>query len=76
MPSWATILRAVSFALLLKHAAAKKIVLTNDDGWAVAQIRAQFDALEAAGFDVSENAKDSKRLLTALFRPGDPFCPC
>ncbi|EMD35165.1 hypothetical protein CERSUDRAFT_75455 [Gelatoporia subvermispora B] len=29
-----------------------KIVLTNDDGWAVAQIRAQYDALKAAGFDV------------------------
>lgn len=29
-----------------------KIVLTNDDGWAVAQIRAQNDALKAAGYDV------------------------
>lgn len=29
-----------------------KIVLTNDDGWAVAQIRAQRDALTSAGFDV------------------------
>ncbi|OCH88510.1 sure-like protein [Obba rivulosa] len=29
-----------------------KIVLTNDDGWAVAQIRAQNDALKEAGFDV------------------------
>ena len=31
---------------------AQNIVLTNDDGWAVAQIRAQFDALEAAGHNV------------------------
>ena len=30
----------------------RKIVLTNDDGWAVANIRAQNDALRAAGFDV------------------------
>jgi len=30
----------------------RKIVLTNDDGWAVAQIRAQYDALKTAGFDV------------------------
>lgn len=30
-----------------------KIVLTNDDGWAVAQIRAQNDALIAAGYDVN-----------------------
>ncbi|KIM89950.1 hypothetical protein PILCRDRAFT_95026 [Piloderma croceum F 1598] len=29
-----------------------KILLTNDDGWAVAQIRAQRDALTKAGFDV------------------------
>lgn len=29
------------------------IVLTNDDGWAVANIRAQFDALTNAGFNVS-----------------------
>lgn len=28
------------------------IVLSNDDGWAVAQIRAQNNALEAAGFNV------------------------
>ncbi|CAL1697927.1 unnamed protein product [Somion occarium] len=31
---------------------AQKIVLTNDDGWAVAQIRAQFDALTEANYDV------------------------
>lgn len=31
---------------------AQKIVLTNDDGWAVAQIRAEYTALVAAGFDV------------------------
>ncbi|KAJ7737894.1 sure-like protein [Mycena maculata] len=29
-----------------------KVVLTNDDGWAVAQIRAQNDALNAAGYNV------------------------
>lgn len=32
-----------------------KILVTNDDGWAVAQVRAQYDALVAAGFDVSHN---------------------
>ena len=32
--------------------AGQKIVLTNDDGWAVAQIRAQFDSLEDAGYNV------------------------
>lgn len=30
-----------------------KIVLTNDDGWATANIRAQNDALKDVGFDVS-----------------------
>ena len=44
---------SVLFTLLLSHIAlAQKVVLTNDDGWAVAQIRAQFDALNAAGFNV------------------------
>ncbi|KAJ7058059.1 sure-like protein [Mycena amicta] len=31
--------------------AANKIVLTNDDGWAVAQVRAQFSALTTAGYN-------------------------
>ncbi|OSX57960.1 hypothetical protein POSPLADRAFT_1154831 [Postia placenta MAD-698-R-SB12] len=30
----------------------QNVVLTNDDGWAVAQIRAQYAALTEAGFDV------------------------
>ncbi|KAL1938969.1 hypothetical protein VTO73DRAFT_11122 [Trametes versicolor] len=41
--------------LVLSTAAAtsaSKVVLTNDDGWAVAQIRAQRDALVEAGHDV------------------------
>ncbi|CAK5270965.1 unnamed protein product [Mycena citricolor] len=39
-------------ALVQLAVAAPKIVLTNDDGWAVAHIRAQYSALEAAGYDV------------------------
>ncbi|KAI0077649.1 sure-like protein [Panus rudis PR-1116 ss-1] len=31
---------------------AQTIILTNDDGWAVAHVRAQFDALDDAGYDV------------------------
>lgn len=42
----------VFLAVAAASANAKRIVLTNDDGWAVAQIRAQFDALVAAGHDV------------------------
>jgi len=34
------------------HKKVKDILLTNDDGWAVAQIRAQNDLLKAAGFNV------------------------
>ena len=40
-------------AIFIGGTSAQKIILTNDDGWAVAQIRAQNDALKAAGFDVS-----------------------
>jgi 5'-nucleotidase len=38
--------------IIVVSAQTTKIVLTNDDGWAVAQIRAQNDALKAAGYDV------------------------
>ncbi|KDR74031.1 hypothetical protein GALMADRAFT_250756 [Galerina marginata CBS 339.88] len=31
---------------------ATKVVLTNDDGWATAQIRAQYGALRSSGYDV------------------------
>lgn len=31
---------------------AQRILLTNDDGWAVAQIRAQFNAFEASSYTV------------------------
>ncbi|KAG7447204.1 sure-like protein [Guyanagaster necrorhizus] len=41
------------FALLyLQAAQGSNIVLTNDDGWAVALVRAQNNALKAAGHDV------------------------
>ena len=32
--------------------AAQKLVLTNDDGWATAQIRKQYESLKTAEFDV------------------------
>ncbi|PSS30862.1 hypothetical protein PHLCEN_2v2589 [Hermanssonia centrifuga] len=46
---------------------AHKILLTNDDGWAVAQIRAEYNALNAAGYDVvlsapAENSSGSGSL--------------
>ena len=52
MQVWASLATAISVALLYRGAFAQNLVLTNDDGWAVAQIRAQRDALVDAGFDV------------------------
>ena len=49
MQRWASL---ISVVLLLQVAFAQNLVLTNDDGWAVAQVRAQRDALVDAGFDV------------------------
>ncbi|KAI1782922.1 sure-like protein [Ganoderma leucocontextum] len=43
---------AISLSLLSAYAAATKIVIANDDGWATAQIRQQFDTLTSAGHDV------------------------
>lgn len=33
-------------------AAQRKVLLTSDSGWATAQIRAQYNALKAANYDV------------------------
>ncbi|KAI0772491.1 sure-like protein [Trametes elegans] len=54
MSRWASISRITVLAALLASGGAlsQNIVLTNDDGWAVAQIRAQRDTLVGAGFDV------------------------
>jgi len=41
------------FAFLAPTVLGTNILLTNDDGWAVAIIRAQFEALTRAGHDVS-----------------------
>lgn len=43
----------VFLALLDSARGQTKIVLTNDDGWAVANIHAAFSALTAAAFNVS-----------------------
>ena len=42
------------------------IVLTNDDGWATAMIRAQYNALKAAGHSVSLLDPARRHLLTFL----------
>jgi 5'-nucleotidase len=50
-----TAMRAVFAQLLALTAlvASQKIVLTNDDGWAVAQIRDEYNQLKAAGFEAN-----------------------
>ena len=55
MQCWTYLPQAIALVLLLEHAVAQKIILTNDDGWATAQIRAQRDALVGAGFNVGCN---------------------
>lgn len=45
-----TVVLAIS---LISTGSATNIVLTNDDGWAVAQIRAEYAALKTAGYNVS-----------------------
>ncbi|KAI0696407.1 sure-like protein [Cerioporus squamosus] len=63
MQCWAYLLQAISLAVLLhtSSTSGQKIVLTNDDGWAVAQIRAQRDSLVSAGFDVVLSAPADNR---------------
>ena len=48
----ALILLAVSLSTIAQGV--PKIVLTNDDGWATAQQRAQFQALVGAGYQVRD----------------------
>ncbi|EPT00069.1 hypothetical protein FOMPIDRAFT_1123409 [Fomitopsis schrenkii] len=47
-----TLLRAAVAVSCVSVALARNLLLTNDDGWAVAQIRAQYKELTDAGFDV------------------------
>ncbi|KAJ7058060.1 acid phosphatase [Mycena amicta] len=48
----ALLTRAVVLVALACTLSAQRIVLTNDDGWAVALVRAQESALNSAGYDV------------------------
>ncbi|CAK5283298.1 unnamed protein product [Mycena citricolor] len=57
-----TLVLAALVSLALAAPSTKtKIVLTNDDGWAVANIRAQYDALTTAGYDVILSAPSINR---------------
>ncbi|PSS30879.1 hypothetical protein PHLCEN_2v2606 [Hermanssonia centrifuga] len=61
----------------------QNIVLTNDDGWAVAQIRAQNNALIAAGFNVilsapaeNESGTGSKTAIPTTLNQSCEFQTC
>ena len=43
---------AASFGSLVHAQNSGTLVISNDDGWATAQIRAQFEALTGADYDV------------------------
>ncbi|KAF8919415.1 survival protein sure-like phosphatase/nucleotidase [Mucidula mucida] len=63
--------------LVVLPIAAQKVVLTNNNGWAVAMIRAQYEALKGAGYEVilsapAENQSgtgSSSKTPTALKEP-------
>jgi hypothetical protein len=48
----ASFIKLLGFVSLVAGATAQKIVLTNDDGWAVAQLREEYNELIAAGYEV------------------------
>ncbi|KAF7974391.1 hypothetical protein HWV62_12226 [Athelia sp. TMB] len=65
---------SLSLLALVTTVTATKIVLTNDDGWAVAQIRAQYTALKAVGYEVilsapAENESGTGSSATSPFPP-------
>ncbi|KAF7307746.1 SurE domain-containing protein [Mycena kentingensis (nom. inval.)] len=72
----------VALALLvgstLAAPSANKLVLTNDDGWATAQIRAQFQALNAAGYNTILSAPAENQSGTGSFSrtPTNLTSPC
>ena len=55
--------------------AIKNILLTNDDGWATAMIRAQYNALKAAGHSVSL-LDPARSAILADFPAGHSLCSC
>ncbi|KAF7307745.1 SurE domain-containing protein [Mycena kentingensis (nom. inval.)] len=76
--------RSLIFASLASIVASQKILLTNDDGWAVAIIRAQENALNDAGYDVvlscpainKSGTGSSTATPTPVPSPGCEFSTC
>ncbi|KAI1782915.1 sure-like protein [Ganoderma leucocontextum] len=78
MQHWTCLFGAVAVALLFQGASAHNILLTNDDGWAVAQIRAQRDSLANAGFNVilSSPTHDMSGTGSSTATPRPLSTPC
>jgi 5'/3'-nucleotidase SurE len=73
------LLQASLFALATTSTTkATNIVLTNDDGWATAQIRAQYEALKAAGFPtiLSAPAENQSGTGSSTSTPKPTTEPC
>ncbi|TCD60669.1 hypothetical protein EIP91_009716 [Steccherinum ochraceum] len=68
----------IFLSVLVSGVFSQNILLTNDDGWAVAQIRAQNDALKAAGFNVvlSAPAENESGTGSSTATPGPLSQPC
>jgi len=49
-----TFTRILALTTLVVGATAQNIVLTNDDGWAVAQLRDEYNMLTTAGYQVRD----------------------
>lgn len=45
--------KILALVAIVAGTTAQKIVLTNDDSWAVAQIRDEYNQLKAAGYQVN-----------------------
>lgn len=73
------IAQAVLATSLLATVNVPHIILSNDDGWATAQIRAQFDALVDAGYQVRSQFNVTYHVVSntrGLRNEGHPIGSC
>ncbi|KAJ3565672.1 hypothetical protein NP233_g7484 [Leucocoprinus birnbaumii] len=70
--------KLLALATLLTSSTAQNIVLTNDDGWAVAQIRDEYNMLRSAGYQVilSAPAVDKSGSGSSTTTPTTLSGPC
>ncbi|TBU31228.1 sure-like protein [Dichomitus squalens] len=78
MQHWDYLISILSVSVLFQCVSAHNILLTNDDGWAVAQIRAQRDSLVNGGFNVilSSPAVDKSSTGSDTATPKPLAQPC